>query len=62
MKTSIAIFLYEAIGDQRLQVRSKQFVQQGTALFAHRAYWHYMSTEQGRERRWRLFSTDPLNK
>ncbi len=31
------------------------------ALFARGAYWYYVSTEKGRERRWRLFSTDPIS-
>ena len=30
-----------------------------TAIFARRAYTEYVSTEKWRERRWRLFSTDP---
>ncbi len=30
-----------------------------TAIVARGAYWHDVSTEKGRERRWRLFSTDP---
>ncbi|MCA9454898.1 MAG: hypothetical protein H6750_04725 [Nitrospiraceae bacterium] len=29
------------------------------AIFARRAYFQYVSTEQWRERRWRLFSTIP---
>ena len=28
-------------------------------IFARGAYGHYVSTEKWRERRWRLFSTDP---
>ena len=30
------------------------------AIFARGAYTSYVSTEQWRERRWRLFSTDPV--
>jgi hypothetical protein len=29
------------------------------AIFARGAYMPYVSTEKWRERRWRLFSTDP---
>ena len=32
------------------------------ASFARGAYWHYVSTENWRERRWWIFSTDPLSK
>ena len=32
-----------------------------TAIFARGAYWSYVSTEKWRERRWRIFSTDPLS-
>ncbi len=32
-----------------------------TAIFARGAYWSYVSTGKWRERRWRLFSTDPLS-
>ena len=31
-----------------------------TAIFVRGAYMQYVSTEKWRERRWRLFSTDPL--
>ncbi len=31
-----------------------------TAIFARGTYPQYVSTEKWRERRWRLFSTDPL--
>jgi hypothetical protein len=30
------------------------------AIFTRGAYAEYVSTEKWRERRWRLFSTDPL--
>jgi len=29
------------------------------SIYAHRAYFQYVSTEKWRERRWRLFSTAP---
>ncbi len=68
MKISKIIFRQEALGDQQRRVGSKQFVQscpelvegKTAAIFAREAYWHDVSTEQWRERRWRLFSTDPL--
>ncbi len=33
-----------------------------TAIFARGAYWHDVSTGKWRERRRRLFSTDPVRK
>ena len=56
MKISRAIFRQEAVCHQ--QPQGCPF-SKATATFAHVAYWQYGSTEQWRERRWRLFSTDP---
>ena len=50
----------EDLGCQRLRVGSKKSAQQG-----RRGFWRaerieqYVSTTKARERRWRLFSTDP---
>ncbi len=60
MKISMAIFRQQAVRDQQPQVCSKMSSSKAAALFARGAYWQYVSTEKGRERRWRLFSTDPL--
>jgi len=41
---------------------SKGSSSKATAIFARGAHWQYVSTEKWRERRWRLFSTDPLGR
>ncbi len=78
MKILRAIFRQEAIRYQQHRVCSKKpalslskgpsspvlrlLEGKAAALFARGAYWYYVSTEKGRERRWRLFSTDPFVK
>ena len=42
----------------RPQVAEKR-VPKGATVVASGAYWLYVSTAKGRERRWWLFSTDP---
>ncbi len=67
MKISTSIFRHEAFGNQQHRACSKMSSSpvlrppegKAAALFARGAYWHYVSTEKGRERRWRLFSTGP---
>ena len=59
MKISRAVFRQEIIRYQQHRVCSKKLSSKATAIFARGAYWHYVSTEKWRERRWRLFSTDP---
>ncbi len=62
MKISGAIFRPEAVRHQQHRGCSKMSSSKATAMFARGAYWYDMSTEQGRERCWRLFSTDPTEK
>ncbi len=70
MMISRVIFRSEAESDQRVRGGSKKSVQscpelvegKAAAIVARGAYWHYVSMEQWRERRWRLFSTDPSEK
>ena len=67
MKIAKTIFRHEALGDQQCRVGSKKSVQscpelvegKAAAFFARGMYWRDVSTEKWRERRWRLFSTDP---
>ncbi len=75
MKLSTTIFRQKAIRYQQHRVCSKKpalspskgpsspvlrlWEGKAAALFARGAYWQYVSTGKGRERRWRLFSTDP---
>ncbi len=59
MKIARAIFRQEAVRYQLHRVCSKKLSSKATAIFARGAYWQYVSTEKWRERRWRLFSTDP---
>jgi hypothetical protein len=47
---------------QRLRVGSKKSSSKAAAILTRGAYAEYVSTEKWRERRWRLFSTDPQNK
>jgi hypothetical protein len=61
-------FAQDEVTHQRRRVSSKKHarslpegsVQQGAAIFTRGAYAEYVSTEKWRERRWRLFLTDPL--
>ncbi len=77
MKISRAIFRQETIRYQPHRVCSKKpalsskgpsspalrlLEGKATAIFARGAYWYYVSTEQWRERRWRLVSTDPYER
>ncbi len=59
MKMATAIFRQEAVCYQQHRVCSKKSSSKATAIFARGASWHDVSTEKWRERRWRLFSTDP---
>ncbi len=60
MKTR-AIFRPEAGCHHQPQGCSKMSSSKATAIFAYGASWQYVSTEQWRERRWRLFSTGPFS-
>ena len=67
MKISKAMFRQEVLSDHQHWVSSKKSVQscpelvegKAAAIFPRGAFWHDVSTEQWRKRRWRLFSTDP---
>ena len=59
MKIAKAIFRQEAFGDQQNWAVQKSPSSKAAAIFARGASWHDVSTEKWRERRWRLFSTDP---
>ena len=48
-----------ALGDQQRRVGSKKSVQQGHSRFCARSVLARREHGKGRERRWRLFSTDP---
>ncbi len=59
MKISRGLFRQDTVDEERPRVGSKKPVQQGHNPFVRGAYIQYVSTEKGRERRCRLFSTDP---
>ncbi len=59
MKIAKAMFRQEALGDQHVQKSPSTKAQ---PFFTRGASWHYVSMGKWRERRWRLFPTDPGEK